>query len=42
MIRYKTNGVIKSLILEINENKIRGLISNPNIQTEYDKKILIQ
>ena len=38
MIRYKTNGAIKSLILEINENKIRGLISNPNIETEYDKK----
>ncbi|MBR2848983.1 MAG: Hsp33 family molecular chaperone HslO [Mycoplasmataceae bacterium] len=38
MIRYKTNGAMKSLILEINENKIRGLVSNPNIETEYDQK----
>lgn len=38
MIRYKTNGAIKSLILEIKFNNVRALISNYLIETEYDKE----
>lgn len=38
LIRIKTNGAIKSLILETKFNNIRALISNSNIETEYDKK----
>lgn len=38
MIRYKTNGAIKSLILEIKFNNVRSLITNPMIETEYDKE----
>ncbi len=38
MVRIKTNGAIKSLILEIKNNNVRSLIANPNIETEYDNK----
>lgn len=38
MIRIKSNGPIESLIMEIQENNVRSLISNPNIVTEYDNK----
>lgn len=37
LIRIESNGAIKSLILEIKDENIRALISNPNIETEYDK-----
>ncbi len=38
LVRIKTNGSIKSLILETKNINVRSLISNPNIETEYDKK----
>lgn len=38
VFRVKTNGAMKNLILEIKNNSIRALISNPNIATEYDKE----
>lgn len=38
MIKINTNGAIKSLIFELKNNSIRTLISNPNIETEYDNK----
>lgn len=38
MIRLKTNGPIESLIIEIKNSSLRALISNPNIETEYDEK----
>lgn len=38
LVRLKTNGAIKSLILESKNESVRALITNPNIETEYDKK----
>ncbi len=38
MVRIKSNGPIKSLIMEIKDNNVRSLISDPNIVTEYDNK----
>lgn len=37
MVRIKNNGAMKTLILEIKFNQVRALISNPNIETEFDK-----
>lgn len=37
MVRIKNNGAMKTLILEMKFNQIRALISNPNIETEFDK-----
>ena len=36
LVRIKSNGAIKSLIFETNFSNVRTLISNPNIETEYD------
>lgn len=38
LVRMQTNGAIKELILEIKNQDLRILLSNPNISTEYDKK----
>lgn len=37
LIRIKSNGAIKSIIIDIKDNNVRALVSNPNIETEYDK-----
>lgn len=37
MVRIKNNGAMKTLILEMKFNQVRALISNPNIETEFDK-----
>lgn len=37
MIKLKTNGPINSLFVEVKDLSIRALISNPNVETEYDK-----
>lgn len=37
LVRIKDNGAMKTLIFEAKNDRVRALISNPNIETEYDQ-----
>ncbi len=38
LVKLSSNGAVKSIILEIKNDNTRALISDPNIDTEYDQK----